>query len=155
MDKDTLEKDIYFGFKMEYKLFKYLKKTKPNVVWLTKNNQYSEMDYSDDNNWVYELKSRRFNKTKYNTHMVENNKINYLNKNPHLKGKIYFMFYDGLYVYNHFKDSKRQGIIKKHGGRCDRGIDETKETTYIKDEYLKLVTSKICCTKPVEKCLID
>lgn len=150
-------KDLSFGHKMEHKLYKkYLLKKYPNTKWMTYTNKFSKFDFHNGNK-LYELKARRYNKKTFDRDgfICELSKIQYLINNPQYKGKIYFMFYDGLWVYNVSKDNGLKGIQIKHGGRKDRGRDETKDQAYIHRDYLKLVSTKICCPEEPTICLID
>lgn len=158
--EELRKNDVNFGQKMEHKLYKeYLKPRYPNCVWNSIFYKYAKFDFTNGLN-VYELKSRRYYKKRFEKdgYMCEKSKIDWLYANPDVKGKIYFMFYDGLYVYNVSKDTEREGIQIRHGGRTDRGEDERKDQAYIKNEYLKLVSKKICVPLPPSEsdvCLID
>ena len=148
-----MNNDIKLGLRMEHRLYKILKKLNPNTVWNSKVNPYSTFDYTNGD-WVYELKSRRYAKERFDKegHMCEPEKFKHLKLNPHLKGKIFLMYHNGLWVYDVSKDTELKGIQERVGGRMDRGRDEIKNQSFIHKDYLKLVSRNICV--PEEGCLI-
>ena len=153
--------DILFGVQQEKRLLKhYLQKRHPKIIWNTKHNKYSPFDFQIGDR-VFELKARQYYKNRFDKegHMCEPNKFKYLKDNPNLRGKIYFMYYDGLYVFDATDTEKLQRIRLANGGRDDRGIDDrVKIQAYIRGEDLKLVTRKLKTPKKYydsDKCLID
>jgi len=158
---NNIGEDIIFGMKQEKRLYKhYLKKKYPKVVWNTKYNKFATFDFQLGNT-VFELKARQYNKSRFDKegHMCEPNKFIFLKNNPKLKGKIYFMYYDGLYEFDATDNEKLKRIRLANGGRYDRGKDDQKKTqAYINGADLKLITRKLKTPKKLfdtDKCLID
>jgi len=154
----SLHEDIKFGLRCEKKLYNLLKRYNKNLIWNSAIEPYATFDFSCGNR-VFELKSRRYNKEHFDKdgHMCEPEKLKYLQQNPQLKGKIFFMFYNGLWVYDVSKDSKLKGVRQAIGGRTDRaGRNELKQQSYIHKDYLKLVSKNITCPKPLylSKCVL-
>lgn len=93
-----------------------LKQTQKNCV----------VDFEDENN-IFELKSRNNEYSKYPDTMIGTNKIEYAKKT---KKNVYFVFAftDGLY---YWKYDPKQNLIEKVSGRKDRGRFEYKPYSYI------------------------
>lgn len=156
MNKPRRQPDRNFGRLYEKKLYDYLRPTRPFLIWNAEKDRFSKMDFNDKNGRRYELKSRRYNKKDFDKlgHMIEKSKIDYIKINPHRKVKIYYLYYDGLYCYDANRDKLGEGIHLGHGGRMDRGEDETKEQAYINGKYLKFITNKISVENIFDKCIL-
>ena len=119
-------RDIQQGLENEKKIFDVIKE-KWNISQLTKTSEFYELDFVDENNVYYEVKSRTNNYNKYPTTMIGLNKIEFI-KNNNLECIFVFAFTDGNYYYKYNKDDE---IIINNGGRKDRGKIEYKPYAYI------------------------
>tara|TARA_R110002012_G_scaffold24851_3_gene82614 strand:+ start:8152 stop:8622 length:471 start_codon:yes stop_codon:yes gene_type:complete len=146
------QKDERFGKKYEDLLLEYFL-SNPEIhgedIKKTKN-KWNVVDYINDN-WVCELKSRRYSIHDFNSLMIGKNKIEeaekaYKQKN-HKSYRFYFTMKEGIYYWdyepNPESDDEELFYYFAMGGRCDRGRDERKETAYIFSDNLKLLTDKI------------
>ena len=118
--------DIIQGEKKEKELYDIIiKQFKPNT--LTKTEQYHPLDYYDDVNTYYEIKSRNNYLRTYPDTMIGNNKFEYVKKH---KLECYFIinFFDGSYYYKYDENDEFDIRI---GGRNDRGEYEYKPYVYI------------------------
>ena len=150
--------DIKLGLRVEYKLFKYLKKNNSDVVWLSQTNQYSMFDYKLNDIYI-ELKTRRYQKKRFdkNGHMIELSKFKWLKDNNVKKAYIFYCYYDGLYRATFKLDSQEPIYRIADGGRADREASvELKKVAYIHSKHLKLVNKnfKTPKDKSLEECII-
>jgi len=138
----NLNDDLNFGIEQEKRFFKqYLKPRHQDAIHL---GGYSTFDFKCGNRY-FELKARQYYKERFDKegHMCDPSKIRFIQKNPHLKCKIYFIYYDGLYVFRP-TSKKLDNIQWRTAGRADRGKeDEAKLQAFIKGEDLKLITTKL------------
>ena len=97
---------------------------------------------------VCELKSRRCNHNEFKDTMIGLNKLARARNNIKqvslsslcgVEYKFYFLFKDGLYVWNYNDDE----FTTRFGGRCDRGENEFKNYGYVPIEFLELISSTI------------
>lgn len=155
-DKDT---DIYFGTKMEYRVWRWLAKKYPDkkVEWLSTNDKFSTYDFRVGDHFM-ELKSRRYEKARFdktrNGHMCEIEKFKYALDHPQYKFTILLFYYDGLYKYNVNRELLEEHITMGDGGRYDRGMAEVKKQAFIKPQYLKKISTKLHVPRPADVCLI-
>ena len=110
---ETLKADLIMGKKNEKKLLNYLNglSENKNNQYQVFRNQYSTFDFVNTDT-IAELKSRRCRCMKYHDTMVGLNKMQVCDKShkdnvPEAEYKFYFLFTDGLYVWN-YGDSKYQ-----------------------------------------------
>lgn len=135
-NKKTLESDIEYGKRREkeclqpiidYFNFQDLKQTKK---------EFSLYDYYCLGVRI-ELKSRRVNKTRFETTFIGKNKVDYAYKNrKDIKSYFVFDFLDGLY-YIKYKSDLFKTFTVSIQGRTDRGKDELKEYYEIPVDLLK------------------
>ena len=126
--------DLQQGETAEQMIFNVIK-NKWNIKNLKKNESFHTLDFIDENNNFYEIKSRNNNYNKYPTTMIGLNKIEYINKN-NLNCIFIFSFTDGNYYYQYNKEDNFE--ISK-GGRNDRGRPEYKQYIFIPIEKLNKI----------------
>jgi len=140
--------DIYKGDKNfgDYNEIKFLNHLNcilyPEKKFNMFKNEHSTMDFINGD-IIAELKSRRNKYRQYPDTMCGLNKIRQAEasqeKGKDVQYKFYFLFTDGLYVWDFNKDE----YTTRLGGRQDRGADERKKYAYVNIEYLKFVTTEI------------
>ena len=118
--------DVRKSIEKEKEFFNIIK-DKWNIKELKQTKPFDILDYVDDNNIYYELKSRNCKYNKYPTTMIGKNKINHIIEN-NLKCIFIFSFEDGNYYYEY---NQLDELIIDKGGRNDRGFPEYKQYCYI------------------------
>ena len=126
--------DLQQGETAEQMIFNVIR-NKWNIKHLKKTENFHTLDFIDENNNFYEIKSRNNNYNKYPTTMIGLNKIEYIDKN-NLNCIFIFSFTDGNYYYQYNKEDNFE--ISK-GGRNDRGRPEYKQYIYIPIEKLNKI----------------
>ena len=126
--------DLKQGETAEQMIFNVIK-NKWNINHLKKTENFHTLDFIDENNNFYEIKSRNNNYNKYATTMIGLNKIEYINKN-NLNCIFIFSFTDGNYYYQYNKEDNFE--ISK-GGRNDRGRPEYKQYIFIPIDKLNKI----------------
>lgn len=145
------KKDEKFGKKYEDLLQEYFDDNLElhGKIFKTKN-KWNVVDYINDE-WVCELKSRRYSINDFNSLMIGKNKIEeaekaYKNK-LHKKYRFYFTMKEGIFYWDYEPNPESDDEEVKYyfdmGGRNDRGKDERKETAYIFTDNIKLLTDTI------------
>jgi hypothetical protein len=129
--------DKLFGDANEIKVVKYLN-TVDSCNYEFFKNDFDTMDFCDDDE-VCELKSRRVPHDRYPDTMIGLNKIIRAMKDEVNEYKFFFLFTDGLYVWNFNRDD----FSIRQGGRRDRGKNEIKDYAFIPYECLDYVTNII------------
>tara|TARA_R100001086_G_scaffold243116_1_gene171602 strand:- start:895 stop:1314 length:420 start_codon:yes stop_codon:yes gene_type:complete len=132
--------DKSFGNTNELKVLNYLNSL-PEYV----NNQftlnplrYDTFDFKNET-ITAELKSRRNAHNDYPTTMIGYNKVEKAENNPDRIYQFYFLFTDGLYLWNRENSNYKINI----GGRNDRGSGEWKPYCFIPVDELNLITTSI------------
>tara|TARA_R110000772_G_scaffold105833_1_gene207639 strand:+ start:112 stop:588 length:477 start_codon:yes stop_codon:yes gene_type:complete len=150
-DKKKYSRDKNFGNKYEDLLLQYFKDN-PELhgADITKTtNNWNVVDYVSED-WVCELKSRRYSIKSFNDLMIGKNKIQEAEEaykhEGHKSYRFYFTMKEGIFYwdfqYNPDTD-ENQIYYYGMGGRNDRGIDERKECAFIFTDEMKLLTSTI------------
>lgn len=137
--------DLQMGNWNEKKLIKYLNGLEENKdkQFSFFKNEFNTMDLFNEDS-ICELKSRRNNYSRYPTTMVGHNKIcRALADESDKIYKFYFLFTDGLWVWDFDKDKFSVAL----GGRTDRGKDEIKEYAYIPISELVFLTDTIASNR--------
>jgi len=126
-------KDLKFGFSQEILVLEKLKKTWPNLE-KTKN-RYCIYDFEDEEN-IFELKSRKCNHNSFYDIMVSINKVNCL-LNSDKRGYLVYNFKDGIYYTEITEEIIRLSRIEKFR-RKNRGsgVDFETECLYIPNYLL-------------------
>ena len=118
------------GLDNEDFIFKYLKSEYPDIK--KSSGYFSVFDfYTSDTQ--FEVKSRNNKHDKYPSTIIGYNKIQLLQREG-LSGKFYFLFTDGLYLWNYVKGQYHIAL---------GGIQSNKKYAYIKIQDLKLIDSEI------------
>ena len=113
-----LNKDLKFGLKCEDDLLDNIREKWGDDI--EKTNHYAVFDYISPL-YQLELKSRRINKDRYPTTMIEMNKLLKAERDLEEKKSIFlFNFTDGCYYWEYNKEQ----YTTKFTGRRDRGRDE-------------------------------
>ena len=139
-------KDEKFGKIYEEDLDVYFKDNLHLHGHLTKTiDKYNTIDYINDD-WVCELKSRRYSIKSFDSFMVGENKMKEAEVSAK-KYRFYFCLREGVYYWD-FKPNPEDETEDMYyyygmGGRSDRGRDERKMTAYIFTENLILLTDTI------------
>ena len=144
------KKDEHFGQKYEDLLQDYFNDNLHIHGEIVKTkNKWNVIDYINDE-WVCELKSRRYSINSFASFMVGENKMREAETNfkkGQKKFRFYFTLKEGVYYWdfepNPESDEEDMKYYYDMGGRCDRGKDERKRTAYIFTEELKLLTDTI------------
>jgi len=112
-------------------------------------NKFNVVDYINDE-WVCELKSRRYSIHSFHSFMIGANKMREAEKaykqENHKKYRFYFTLKEGVFYWDFTPWPEDDSDLQYYygmGGRCDRGKDERKECAYIFAEDLKLLTDEI------------
>ena len=144
-------KDENFGKKYEDLLQEYFDSNLSIHGKIVKTKKkYATIDYINEE-WICELKSRRYSINSFASFMVGKNKMEeaeteYKKKN-HKKYRFYFTLKEGVYYWdfqpNPEEDGEEMFYYYEMGGRNDRGRDERKETAYIFTDNLILLTDTI------------
>jgi hypothetical protein len=139
MSKNVLSKPVYvdtrteadkqYGLESEELCLPILKE-KFDKYLMKNTNQYAIFDYIGGKCFV-ELKTRRFESTKYPDMMIGVNKINSCLKVKNRDIYFCFKFTDGLYYWE-FHPDKVKELDLRLGGRIDRGVDERRPYYFIK-----------------------
>lgn len=148
----NLKIDERFGKKYEDLLQEYFDSHTEihGTIYKTKN-KWNVVDFINDE-WVCELKSRRYSIHSFHSFMVGENKLREAEeeykKEHHKQFRFYFILREGVYYWdfepNPPEDSEEEiNYYYEMGGRNDRGKDERKITGYIFTENLKLLTTDI------------
>lgn len=147
----NIKKDENFGKKYEDLLQDYFNDNQDihGIIKKTKN-RFNVVDYINDE-WVCELKSRRYSIHSFASFMVGENKLREAEaeykKENHKKFRFYFILKEGVYYWDYKpnppEDSEEEIFYYfDMGGRTDRGRDERKMTGYIfTDNLIKLTDS--------------
>lgn len=125
--------DRRMGNVNELQVIQYLNKYEPDP-YVFCDGRYNFFDFENSNDKC-ELKSRRNNYNRYPTTMVGYNKVKIAEEDDTLNYKFFFLFRDGLYVWEFKKDE----YTIKYGG-----IKENiKPYCYIPIDKLKLVSTQL------------
>tara|TARA_R110002074_G_scaffold108307_4_gene233739 strand:+ start:429 stop:902 length:474 start_codon:yes stop_codon:yes gene_type:complete len=141
----TLQKDLLQGKYNEIKVITYLNKFLYALDWFKAyKNQYNRVDFSNEE-IIGELKTRNCNHDSYADTMFCSGKLfYYLNLNTTKDLKVYFLFKDGLYVWDYTHISKGEYTIRPY-------YHLEKELylpyCYVKKECLTLITTDIATNK--------
>ena len=104
--------------------------------YLMKNeNKYAIFDFIG-NTHLIELKTRRYDSTKYPDTMIGVNKIKYAINSTGRKVIFCFKFDDGLFYWEFSKERLGVDLELRLGGRIDRGRDERRPYYFIKTSSL-------------------
>lgn len=134
----NLAEDLIYGKIREKGVVKYLNQNIYNSDKLNLyQNEKKQVDFRN-NEIIGELKSRTCKYTEYNTTMFGYNKIKYLKslENDIRKWFFYFLFIDGLYVWEY---NENEYFINDYMHK-ERGIIDQ---AYIDIKYLKCITKDI------------
>ncbi len=124
MNLNKFNQDYSDGMKNEISVLNILNELGFNLKKTSKTHPF---DFFDEE-YYFELKSRKVYKNTYPTTIIGLNKIQYAKKTE--KGCIFlFKFIDGLFYYIYDKNDPNNSI--NTGGRSDRGIDEYKPYFHI------------------------
>ena len=132
-----MSSDKVFGNANEIKVVDYLNRSEENNYEFFKND-FDTMDFCQEDE-VCELKSRRCYAKQYPDTMIGLNKLIRAMKDEVNTYKFFFLFTDGLYVW----DFNRDDFSIRQGGRCDRGRNEIKDYAFIPIDCLEKITNEI------------
>jgi hypothetical protein len=139
INQQIQQDDLHFGEKGEDRTQAIIEKFL--CIKLNRSSdKYATFDYYNDNTFI-ELKSRRIKHNTYKTLMFGYNKFKKGLEHIENGKDVYFFFncLDGIYYWKLTNESKANITIGT-GGRCDRGIDETKKLVFIGTHNL------VCCS---------
>ena len=123
------------------------RKNNPNDYWIDNNKKddSSVIDFSHCNKKLQiELKSRNYNFSDLPDWQIGKNKIETMIDDKVNTSFIFFLFYDGLYMWKYNLPNLINHCECKEGGTIKRGINEiTPDNIYIKREYLKFITKNV------------
>ena len=150
--QNQFNKDENFGKKYEDLLLEYFLENPEihgDTIKKTKS-KWSVVDFVNDE-WICELKARRYSIHSFASFMVGENKLRQAEKEykkeGHKKFRFYFILKEGVYYWdfkpNPESDDELMNYYFDMGGRKDRGIDERRITGYIYSDNLKLLTDTI------------
>ena len=143
----TLKADLKQGKYNEIKVISYLNKFKYVLdKFIAYSFKFNRVDFSNEE-IIGELKSRNCDHNRYADTMFGSGKLlYYLNNQDNKELKVYFLFNDGLYVWDYTDISCNEFTIRPYY-HVEKEIYEL--YCFVKKEYLQLITSDISTKKDI------
>tara|TARA_R110001632_G_scaffold222759_1_gene354187 strand:- start:308 stop:784 length:477 start_codon:yes stop_codon:yes gene_type:complete len=143
----TLKADLKQGKYNEIKVISYLNKFKYVLdKFIAYSFKYNRVDFSNAD-IIGELKSRNCNHDSYSDTMFGSGKLlYYLNNQNNKEFKVYFLFNDGLYVWDYTDISQNEFTIRPYY-HTEKEVYEL--YCFVKKEYLQLITTDISTKKDI------